>query len=539
MKRMKKLFAILMTMAMVMGLGITGFASGQSDSAASIRGIAYEGLTEDNDKITVTAYKIIAYDEKGTYSEVIPGTISEVDGELSVTAANVEDLYKNHLADLKIINNDFTRVGMTDEFTCTSLDYGTWMIVITGSEKYLYNPAVISVWKNTSGQKTYGTMDLVNDNWTESGVYAKKSEPQIKKEALTSDVEGVQYGDILQFQITADVPSYMSNKTVSTYSINDTLTGLELVTGEGHAPEATVNNNQDNELTAKVNEAIVSGAKSFTVDGFSPKFFKDYAGKQIVIKYWAKVSSDAELNVDKLNNKARLVYDTNGGPHTKYAETKHYTFGIGTNITGGNITGSKTGEFIKVDKDGTVKYNETTNAPDITKGVPLSGAQFQLHIGSEAGTLFEDADGKKIFETTDDGRLEINGLDSDETYYLIETKAPAGYTLNATPVQIKINATINETGDLTGYQVVMTVRDEGGKYEEASSVTNYGYKMEDGETTLINTKESPSNPLGFQNTTLQSLPSTGGMGTTIFTIAGCVIMISAAGLFFASRRKAN
>nr|WP_289072475.1 LPXTG cell wall anchor domain-containing protein [uncultured Blautia sp.] len=39
------------------------------------------------------------------------------------------------------------------------------------------------------------------------------------------------------------------------------------------------------------------------------------------------------------------------------------------------------------------------------------------------------------------------------------------------------------------------------------------------------------------DTKLSSLPSTGGIGTTIFTIGGCLIMIVAAGLFFASRRK--
>ena len=43
----------------------------------------------------------------------------------------------------------------------------------------------------------------------------------------------------------------------------------------------------------------------------------------------------------------------------------------------------------------------------------------------------------------------------------------------------------------------------------------------------------------FVNTKLSALPSTGGIGTTIFTIAGCAIMIAAAGFFFASRKKAN
>lgn len=39
------------------------------------------------------------------------------------------------------------------------------------------------------------------------------------------------------------------------------------------------------------------------------------------------------------------------------------------------------------------------------------------------------------------------------------------------------------------------------------------------------------------DTKLAELPGTGGIGTTIFTIGGCVIMIAAAGLYFASRRK--
>ena len=41
------------------------------------------------------------------------------------------------------------------------------------------------------------------------------------------------------------------------------------------------------------------------------------------------------------------------------------------------------------------------------------------------------------------------------------------------------------------------------------------------------------------NTSLSELPSTGGIGTTIFTVGGCVIMIAAAALFFMNRRKSE
>lgn len=41
------------------------------------------------------------------------------------------------------------------------------------------------------------------------------------------------------------------------------------------------------------------------------------------------------------------------------------------------------------------------------------------------------------------------------------------------------------------------------------------------------------------NTKLNSLPSTGGMGTYLFTIIGVVVMAGAAGAFFISRRKGS
>ena len=83
------------------------------------------------------------------------------------------------------------------------------------------------------------------------------------------------------------------------------------------------------------------------------------------------------------------------------------------------------------------------------------------------------------------------GLEEDD-YWLKETAAPLGYTIdeNGTPVTVEENETSNV------------------------------FVKED----VLNTK-------------LSSLPSTGGIGTTIFTIGGCAIMVTAAGLYFATRKK--
>lgn len=97
--------------------------------------------------------------------------------------------------------------------------------------------------------------------------------------------------------------------------------------------------------------------------------------------------------------------------------------------------------------------------------------------------------------TNKEGIVIVEGLNVG-TYHFKETKAPKGYSINTDGKDI----TLTQTGVATA-----TVKADG--------------KLND--------------------TKLHALPSTGGIGTTIFTIAGCLIMIAAAGLFFASRKKTN
>lgn len=144
------------------------------------------------------------------------------------------------------------------------------------------------------------------------------------------------------------------------------------------------------------------------------------------------------------------------------------------------------------------------DANDDTK--KLSGAVF--NVKDEKGNVlkftFNNTDnmyhldpenGDVAVTTGTAGTLTVIGLDLG-TYYFEEVQAPEGYSINTTAV----NATITNAN------------------------TTASTTLDPATTTM-------------QDTTLSPLPSTGGIGTTIFTVVGCLIMIAAAAMFFVSRRR--
>ena len=109
--------------------------------------------------------------------------------------------------------------------------------------------------------------------------------------------------------------------------------------------------------------------------------------------------------------------------------------------------------------------------------------------------------GSNLMTTIANGTITVKGLDDTTDYVeyeFQEIEAPKGYSINTTNSEV-------------------TWAKEGAGVEAANRT---------GTASMTDTK-------------LSALPATGGIGTTIFTIVGCGIMIAAAGLFFASRRKEN
>ncbi len=527
MKKFKRLFAVILSLAMVLGMSLTAFADDKA-TAITISGISKEG---EPNNIEVLAYKIINYDPVGKYVPVIEGSIdTDTNGQLKPTGENIQDLFYEHLDELgtPVKITAYTEAGGTYTYTFNPAEAGSWMIVVNGATENVYNPAIVSVSQTPEGLD-YGTLNLATDTFTD-GVYLKKSPIPFEKTATTPDVNGVQYGDIIDFQIKTTIPSYPLSQTGLKFTISDTLTGLALVKDADNVPSITVGGVENAFANEKLEAAIVNGEKAFTVDLSDDDFLHANRGKEIVLTYYGKVTSDAKLTVDELNNTAKLDYSTHDKTGSASDETWHYTFGIDSTITGNTENWEASGEFFKVDEKGNVQYVEGEKKFETTEGETLAGAEFQLYVGSPKGPAFVDAKGNKTFTTTEDGRLEINGLDSDIVYYLVETKAPTGYTINSEPVQGEFDANYNESGRLESYDVLMN------GVKAAGYTFDAGTKAGEGKVTV---NEEVLNPFNFKNTKLASLPSTGGIGTTIFTIGGCLIMVIAAGLFFASRRKAS
>lgn len=150
------------------------------------------------------------------------------------------------------------------------------------------------------------------------------------------------------------------------------------------------------------------------------------------------------------------------------------------------------------------------------KGNTLNGAEFQLLKVTSAGK--ESAEATKT-------PVSVVRVSAGEYKVALDGEKDATTTLVAT------NGTLTVTG-----------LDEGNyEFKETKAPTGYKVSSENKAFTMTadEEKEVTVNAGEFVNTKLSSLPSTGGMGTYLFTIIGVVVMAGAAGAFFISRRKGS
>lgn len=509
MKHIKKVITLFLALAMMLAMSSVTFAADGDltvDDKVSVTGF------ESGD--TVTAYQFITWVDGSGWKLA--------DGITGITLAQITDgLDKAELATLASAANiakmtpvTGTITGTTWEKTCGAVaTAGSYLILVTDSKaEHIYNPAVVSADFDGTNAKA---VDLSADTTN-----IKKQNVTVEKKADNApDDYDVQVGDIVPFTVTVTVPQYNTNWTSPTFEVKDELsTGLTIKTAPTIAG-----------LTAGTDYTLTKGAEGddgFTIT-FSETYLKNNASKAVEIKYSAIVGEAVKeaAQVHKEDNKVTLKFSndpTDTSSHKEITdETHHYTFAIDASRLGQGS--QKTNELIKVGVDAKgnpiTTYKEGATLP--TGVSPLAGAEFKLTgVGANNTGTFE------MTATSDaDGRIFFNNLEVG-TYTLKETKAPAGYIKDENEHTVVIAAEYNADTTLKSYTITID-----GKATSTYTATTNAEK--------VTTYEAPAggnDSFPINNKKGTELPSTGGMGTTIFYILGALLVVGC-GIVLVSRRR--
>lgn len=339
--------------------------------------------------------------------------------------------------------------------------------------------------------------DYKNNEWTPVGTVnladkVSTTNIELYKTITNSDSGSTEYttagvGDTVNFELKASVPGSTASKLLK-YNIYDSLdSGLEFNANSVVVKYDGVALTKDTDykiITTGIDSKYTFGIEFQPVGGYIPnKFYsdsyQDNVQRYVTVEYNATVLSTANFFENSNNNQVFLNYknadheDTEDGPKVQV-----FTFKL---------------QLVKVD------------ASDSNK--KLKGATFELYNKAKSKVI-------ETGETDAKGEIVFSSLLAKGTYYVKETVAPEGYVLptgDAVWTEISIDPTIKENSSLTKKQ---------GRFELTNLANNFGEYV---QYTVKNTKIT--------------VPSTGGMGTTIFTICGASLIVLAGVMFVVLKKK--
>lgn len=303
-------------------------------------------------------------------------------------------------------------------------------------------------------------------------------------------------------------------------------------------------------------------------------------GTDVEIRYSAKINSQAGTNFEAETNNAGCDYTREPGSDAEPGEertTYHYTFTINGALDGNDAETWENREIIKVGVDeasGQIIFEETSESGTEIKGWdPLEGITFKLYKKSDVNNDGTVKDGAKVVRGTviSDENGILRGMDKIDAgeYRLVEDldqkEFKAGgryagkYNAITTPIDIKIEATLKDDGRLDSYKVSVN-NEVVGSYKKDYTNDSYdtkgtiepdqageAYEIDASNNKLVrhdvivNGADSGYDDFGtaadILNSKIGSLPSTGGMGTVLFTVGGIAIMALALFLLFGGKKK--
>lgn len=529
-KAMKKLMAALLAVAMVCAMAIPAFAAGTGSNTLTIK-----GKTAGH---TYEAYQVFTGDLKGK----VLSNIDWGNGVIGDDIRNDPDLPSS----LKGLSSAAALAAELAKLSPSSDDVNTFAEVVSKhltANKYTSTEAGMTYTINNLPDGYYFIKDATASASMPAGatysrymlnivqsltIEAKDTTVTLDKQIRHNEtgdwgvVGDNQIGDTVEFRTITTVPD-TTGYTDYTYEIHDTM-----------SPELTSKVKTKSDITIKVNDTTVLDATyySVTVDSTNSNKFtvsvdiiqaikdnKFAVGNTLYTYYDGVLNENAKVYPDgPQQNEAHLVYSNNpndvGTGETPKKTVYDWTFKVDmTKVDGANpdmklegavfVLSKANGLDLEPGKDGT----PTKNLDKLIKLVDNNNGTYTV------ATTTTTTATTYTMTTPASGQISIKGLDDQTKYYLYETKAPGGYNVLTTPVEIKI---IDNTYDITGNYIAT-------------------------QPNVVVNGSNACSGVGFnvENNAGTTLPGTGGIGTTIFYVIGGGLMVAAAILLITKKRMEN
>ena len=564
-KIISRCMAVLLTVAMILTMSMTAFASeGTSEAVAAATGKLTVNNTVAGKKLdlyqiftAVNANGSVLYTLNTAYKEFFNGKVTVSDDSDETFSKAAYEYVKTQVGEDTKESNGATfakelltwildsankitvfkeNVETTETKTeITGLPYGYYLVYpegatdtssAPGNQKYTSVASLVSVTGEDAQinmKSNYPTVDkklippqngsgitvgaIVDGSWEGNHQMELEdendAEDTIAPQGVTTETKAGDFaiGDTVTYQLTSKVPD-MTGYNSYTFKFVDTLSkGLDLKEVLSVKVGKTT-------LTAKSSGtntyALAYDETTRTLTVTLNDFYNSYknrTGETITVIYTATLNKDAVIGMNPNTNKAIVEYSNKPG----------------TDETGK----SKPSEVDVHTFDFKIFKHYLTGE---TKN-PLEGAEFKLYKANTEENnkvkIIRDADGtyrqatpeeakvegfeSAVIKSGTDGYAHVKGLEAG-TYFLRETRAPEGYNKLTGDIKITITAVYDEnSGKLTKYFVTY-------KYGDADEITGVDI------TTVDNHPEVPvENKAGAQ------LPSTGSKGALMVTLAGIVL----------------